>query len=273
MSEKKPGPPNPTCFDDAPFGVLVLDGQDRIAYANPSLEHLVGLPTDQLLGQSRETLPAPARSLFSPAPGRVRLHGPGAPERWLECHTGGGAEGSLRYFTDVTLQQALEVENRELREQLEAMQTQDPLTGLPNQRAIAQHLELHISRSRRYGNALSIALVRMRLSLADASIHREARDPALLAVSRYLRDRLRWVDQIARWDGDAFMVILPETEETTARELFDRIAEEIDQLTLPELLRHADVDLSIGVVAWHKGDDVRTLVRRGERQARPELAG
>lgn len=272
MTEKDAGPAAPAWFQHAPFGMLVIDNQDRIAYANHALEGLVGLPASQLLGHTRESLPSPTHRLLFADSGRVHLRGPGAPDRWLKCESVQGTEGTVCYFTDVTRQQTLETENRELREQVEVLRINDPLTGFLNHRAIAQHLDLHISRSRRYGNALSIALIRMRLSLADASIHRQAHDPAVLAVSRHLRDRLRWVDQVARWDEDAFMVILPETDEATARELLDRISVEIDQLTLPELLQHADVHLAVGVVGWQKGDDARTLVQRSVRLAEPDLA-
>lgn len=272
MTEKSPESLESNCFHHAPFGLLVIDAGGRITHANQALEGLVGLPASQLLGHTRETLPSPTHRALFAATGNVHLNGPGAPERWLYCHTHETPDYSLRYFTDITREQALEAENRELQERIETTRINDPLTGLPNRRAITQHLELHVSRSRRYGNHLSLALVRMRLSLPDAGIHREAHDPVLLAVSRYLRDRLRWVDQIARWDDDAFLVILPETDEDTAGELLDRIAGEIDQLVLPELLRHARVELAVGVTGWQKGDDARTLVRRSEHLARPAMA-
>ena len=272
MTENDLGAPELAWFQHAPFGMLVIDSEGRIAHANRALESLVGLPASQLLGHTRDSLPSPTHRLLFADAGRIHLNGPGAPARWLECNSHQLADGTVRYYTEITRELELEVENRDLLDRIEASRVSDPLTGLPNHRAITQHLDLHISRSRRYGNALSIALVRMRLSLADASIHREAQDPALLAVSRYLRDRLRWVDQIARWDDKAFMVILPETDDDNARELLDRIAAEIDQLELPELLRHAKVELSVGVVGWQKGDDARTLVQRSERLAEPALA-
>jgi diguanylate cyclase (GGDEF)-like protein len=259
-------------FRHAPFGMLVLDRQGRIVQANRALESLIGLPISQLLGHSRDTLPSPTHRVLFAESVRIHLNGPGAPERWLYCETHSEDDKTIRYFSDITRERALEAENRDLVERIEATRVNDPLTGLPNQRAITHQLELQVSRSRRYGNPLSIALIRVHMELPENSIHREARDPVLLSVSRYLRDRLRWVDQIARWDNDAFLTVLPETDENAARQLLAKISAETDQIDLPELFHRVGIGLTVGVAGWQKGDDAHTLIRRSNQESHPAIA-
>jgi GGDEF domain-containing protein len=83
-----------------------------------------------------------------------------------------------------------------------------------------------------------------------------------LSVSRFLRDRLRWVDQIARWEDQLFLLVLPETSESDARGLLNKIAAEQDYMVLPEALGKLRPQLTFGMACWTKGDDIRTLLRK-----------
>ena len=249
-------------FHDAPFPMLATDDSGRIRWANHALEGCVGLPATQLLGHTRDSLPAPAYRVLLGDDGLVHLQGPGAPERWLQCtrhpvRTVDGIPLQLHCYQDVTLQRHLESENRQLHEALDELQLNDPLTGLPNERALSQAINQQVSRSRRYDNPLSVLLVQLASPASDGYS-----DATLLAVSRLLRDRLRWVDQLGRWRDDAFLALLPETGEADAQALADKI-----HASLAEVSGEADhplsgLALSFGLAAWRKGDDARTLLRR-----------
>jgi diguanylate cyclase (GGDEF)-like protein len=84
----------------------------------------------------------------------------------------------------------------------------------------------------------------------------------ILAVSRYLRDRLRWVDLIARWSNDQFMLILPETTLEDAAKLLNKIKSDFAETGLPDSLEHLAVGLHIGIAEWQKGNDGRLLMKR-----------
>lgn len=249
-------------FHDAPYAMLATDDSGRIRWANRALANCVGLPTSQLLGHTRDTLPAPAYKVLLDGDELVHLQGPGAPDRWL-THTlcasrdADGVNLQLHCYQDVTAQRRLEHDNRQLREALEELQLTDPLTGLPNERALSQALSQQVSRSRRYGNPLSVLLVHL---AAPAS--GEHSDATIQALARLLRDRLRWVDQLGRWRSDAFLAVLPETGDEEVHALADKIHaglnEEVGDADHPL----AGVALSYGLACWQKGDDARTLLRR-----------
>ena len=143
---------------------------------------------------------------------------------------------------------------------MEELKLTDDLTGLPNRRAISQALDLHISRSRRYQNPLSTALIHIDLREWNG-VQPLSSEPVVLAVSRFLRDRLRWVDQIARWDENVFLLVLPETTEADARQLLEKIVGEQQGMELPESVGDLRPQLTFGLACWRKGDDMRTLLR------------
>ncbi|MFM1891404.1 MAG: hypothetical protein RLZ44_481 [Pseudomonadota bacterium] len=242
----------------APIPMLAVGGDGRVRWANRALEAVVGLPASQLLGHTRATLPSPThRVLFADA-GLIHLNGPGAPERWLRCDVLAG-DGDLRlhFYTDVTREVDLSEENRRLRSEVEDLRTTDALTGLANQRALARHLEMHVSRSRRYDNPLSLVHVAVAAPGPEGSA-----DAAMLALGRHLRDRLRWVDEVARWDEDQFLVILPETGEVEAREVAANLLATAELPVLPAPYAEVGLEVRYGVASWQRGDDSRTLRRR-----------
>lgn len=249
-------------FHDAPFAMLATDDNGRIRWANRALETCVGLPTSQLLGHTRDSLPAPAYKVLLDSDALLHLQGPGAPNLWLKHSLSSGRDAHgialhLHCYQDVTEQRQLNAENQRLREALAELQLTDALTGLPNERALSQAINQQVSRSRRYNNPLSVLLVH--LAPAASGEHSEA---TLQALARLLRDRLRWVDQLGRWRDDAFLAVLPETGDDDVRALADKI-----HAGLVEEAGAADhpltgISLSYGLACWQKGDDARTLMRR-----------
>lgn len=246
-------------FHDAPYPMLATDEQGRIRWANHALETTVGLPASQLLGHSRDSLPSPAHRVLLGNDGLIQLHGPGVPERILHCtlapaRSVDGMSLTLHYYQDLTEQQRLRTENRVLQHNLEELQLTDPLTGLSNDRAISQALNQQVSRSRRYNNPLSVLLVQMS--------GRDHPDATIQALARLLRDRMRWVDQLGRWQDGAFMAVLPETAETDAHQLMDKIHAGLQEVGADAASPLHGLALSYGIASWQKGDDARTLLRR-----------
>lgn len=248
---------DPILLRKVPFGLLLADRDARVSWLNDAMAQMLGVPDTGLLGRSLGELEDPAQRLLTSDSRLVQLGG----RRWVSREAHRAADGSCLYVAiDVTAQEQLAEENARLHQQVEELKLTDDLTGLPNKRAISQALDLHVSRSRRYQNPLSVVLVHIDLH-ALSGIQPLSSDPVVLAVSRFLRDRLRWVDQIARWEDNLFLLVLPETTETDARGLLDKIAGEQDSMLLPEPYAGVRPQLAFGLACWKKGDDIRTLLR------------
>ena len=90
--------------------------------------------------------------------------------------------------------------------------TTDPLTGLANRRAFFDALEIEVARSRRYPRPLSLLMVDVDgLRVVNDTRGHPAGDRVLAALAAILREGVREVDLPARYGGDEFAVLLPET--------------------------------------------------------------
>jgi diguanylate cyclase (GGDEF)-like protein len=258
-----------TLLSDLSLGLLLVDDDRRIAWANNTLSRMLDLDGTELSGRRLEDLPEATRRLLSSEPLVLAVNS----GRWIrrELHADGNGS-QLLAISDVSAQEQLAEENARLRQQVEDLKLTDELTGLPNKRAISQALDLHISRSRRYQNPLSVVLVHADLQQPDGVLPL-SNEPLLLAVSRFLRDRLRWVDQIARWDENVFLLVLPETTAPDARGLIEKINAEQAGMPLPEQLADQRPRLAFGLACWQKGDDMRTLLRSALRDLQENLGG
>ena len=109
-------------------------------------------------------------------------------------------------------------------DRLRDMARTDPLTGLLNRRAFTEHLQGEAARAARYGTPLSLLLLDLDglKRLNDLAGHHEG-DAALQALARSLLAGCRSADVGARWGGDEFVVLAPETRRGEALELAERI--------------------------------------------------
>lgn len=246
-------------FDACPIGLLTVDRDGHIQSINPALCDILKQQPDDVVGRNLDQMPSPElQGLFQPD-GLLQLYSQGMPMRQLRIESRELPDSpgiTLRCFTDVSEAEILKGENARLRQQVEELTLTDELTGLANERAFHRVLSSQVTRSRRYTNPLCLSVVE--IETGGEEIPQEA----ILAVSRYLRDRLRWVDLIARWSDDRFMLILPETTAEDATRLLHKIKEDFVDAGLPESLAHQAIRLQIGIAQWQKGNDARLLMKR-----------
>lgn len=157
----------------------------------------------------------------------------------------------IDFFSDISYQLKLESERDHYRQLAEILDTKDSETGLLNRNAIVGALEHQVSRSRRYGNALSVIRLRLRPpeQAADAIWLKE--------ISQELNAELRWADQIGRLDDDALLLILPETGGADAEALAAKLGH--DRVALA---RDQGWGVEFRVATWQTGDDARKLLQR-----------
>lgn len=95
---------------------------------------------------------------------------------------------------------------------LKHMALRDPLTDLPNRRAIMEQMDNEIERARRNGNTLAVAVVDIDhfKNINDIYGHL-AGDAVLKHCASLMRQRLRQSDGLGRFGGEEFLLLLPET--------------------------------------------------------------
>jgi len=146
-------------------------------------------------------------------------------------------------------------EQRRARDAAIRLSTVDPLTGLFNRTFFFAAVEREIARSARSGRGF--CLLMMDLDELKAINDRHGHfigDRVLRGVGDVIAEGVRRIDIAARYGGDEFVVLLPETEVTGAYVLAEKIRLGVADLTVPGT--EVRSSMSVGVVSFP--DDGRT---------------
>lgn len=138
--------------------------------------------------------------------------------------------------------------NKEFRE----LAIRDGLTGLFNHRYAKERLEAEFDRSKRFGRKLSVLFMDLDnfKFFNDAHGH-QAGDEVLQVLSALMAEAIRESDTLARWGGEEFIVIAPETGEKEGCELAEKVRVEIATHSFPngEKQPLGIVSLSVGIAS------------------------
>ncbi len=145
---------------------------------------------------------------------------------------------------------ALEEANHELEHKnkmLEKLALTDPLTGLPNRRAIDRLAEREIRRRERYGSSLGLAIIDVDhfKSINDRFLL-PGGDKVLTDLAKVLTGSLRNVDIIGRIGGEEFLVLAPETSMEGLTVLGERIRRSVEEAVFTFKGQLVPVRVSIG---------------------------
>lgn len=159
------------------------------------------------------------------------------------------------------LRSSLRERNRELNEamaKLEDLVSRDPLTRLPNRRAIMEQLAREHSRFERrlqQQNALAVGVID-----ADHFKHindtwgHQVGDEVLRRISETLQSAIRAGDFVGRFGGEEFLILLPDTTEKAVRAMGERLRAAVAAQRFSELGEGEAVTVSIGL-ALHRADE------------------
>lgn len=162
------------------------------------------------------------------------------------------------------LHDALQLAHHELRvnhqaltqanSRLQALTTTDPLTELPNHRALMDQLGKEIGRARRYERPVSLLFFDAdRFKKVNDTYGHAAGDAVLRHISQLASSVLRSEDTLARFGGEEFVIVLPEADANEAERVAERLRAVIaaSPVVLAEEQGELSVTVSIGV--WEVG--------------------
>ncbi len=252
--------------DSLPGALALVSSDNEVVWVNDSFLRVTTMSSSNIVGKQLKDLSSEIQDMFGE--GHVYLTATNKRDAyWLACMTIPLGDHRLQYCSDVTQLQNL-IEDREgLKTKVAELNPIDQITGMPNRRALFQNLEQQASRSRRYGNTMSVMILRLgNLSELIRSHGNDNANEVLLNVSQMLNDQMRWADVIGRLDKNEFLFIMPETEESATSELRDKIKEQMSKVVIPTT-DDSEFDLmhEFGMAQWRKGDDVGMLMQRARQ--------
>ncbi|AEV84554.1 putative signaling protein [Actinoplanes sp. SE50] len=148
---------------------------------------------------------------------------------------------------------------REHRRMLQHQATHDPLTGLANRALFYEDVSAACAQH----DATVLLLDLDGFKPVNDTFGHAAGDALLVEVGRRLRDTAAQAQRVARLGGDEFAVLLPSSDQDTARTAADRIIAALR----PPIATHGvtlPVRMSIGIAVYTDGDDAESLIRHAD---------
>ena len=145
--------------------------------------------------------------------------------------TGEFSQSEIRLLTILADQAAIAIKNAHLHAAATQQARSDSLTNLPNRRALDEHLEEEIKRSKRSGIPFSVVMMDLDgFKIINDTFGHEVGDEVLQVISSSFQKALRATDFLARYGGDEMTIILPETDWPQVLIVTDKIQNELRQL-------------------------------------------
>ena len=183
-------------------------------------------------------------------------------------------EEDLRLIQSIATQAAIVMERNVFynkNEELKKLTITDPLTGLLNRRYLYERLKDELARSKRHSHEMSLLMVDLDgfKSCNDTRGHLFG-DQTLIVVAEALLNAVRSMDVVARYGGDEFMIILPETGKVTATDIAERVRSAVEEKVVlsreSAAFTHCALSTSVGIVCYPQhGETLELLLENADK--------
>jgi diguanylate cyclase (GGDEF)-like protein len=155
-------------------------------------------------------------------------------------------------------------------EELKKLTITDHLTGLLNRRYLYERLKEELARSERHGHLLSLLMLDLDgFKYCNDTLGHLFGDQTLKEIAETLLNTVRSMDVVARYGGDEFMVILPETAESLAIDIAERLRSNVAKKVVPTQDAAGGprtLTASIGIVCYPEhGETVELLLENVDK--------
>jgi diguanylate cyclase (GGDEF)-like protein/PAS domain S-box-containing protein len=264
-------------FEGVPIGLYATTPEGLILEANPALVEMLGYPDKRsLLGMMASQLYADPvdrekeRDLLAQEhivqDFEVQLRKQDGTPIWVRdtCRVVYDEGGRIRSY-EGSLQDI--TEQKEYERKLSHMARHDPLTGVFNRHALAEILDVEISRAHRYQHPIGVLMIDVnRFKEVNDRFGHAAGDEVLRSVADVLCRSVRDSDAVVRYGGDEFLVLLIETN-GEAQVVRDRIHAEMSRRGQMSFLSEFPITVAIGSAHWDPegGESIERVLNRADR--------
>ncbi|WP_206457787.1 GGDEF domain-containing response regulator [Anaerovorax sp. IOR16] len=258
--------------ENAPVGVLKCDLHGNITYLNSKVLEIMGssnilatrminLFTDPILvesGLSQILLDCIEKN--QSAVQEVSYKTKWGKQVWLRAHI--KILGDEDCLTGIQIIIDEITKQKQLEEKLHHLSVTDELTGAYNRRYMKEKIEVEIHRSLRSGDVFSIVMFDIdHFKKINDSFGHNVGDLILGAIVKEIKDTLNEQDVFARWGGEEFIILYPDTTVETAIQIAEELRNKLSSLRMPWI---GSMTASFGVTRFYPDDSIDSLVKRAD---------
>ncbi|WP_415772462.1 GGDEF domain-containing protein [Pseudomonas sp. LB3P38] len=142
----------------------------------------------------------------------------------------------------------------------------DPLTGLPNRAAWSERLDHEINQWQQHGNTLLLAMLDLdHFKRINDNYGHLAGDKVLKIIASVLRKRLRGTDFIARFGGEEFVLLMPDTVPAAGAKLLEKLRASIEACPFHFKGEPVTITISMGLTAFKPGEHSDLVLKRADQ--------
>ena len=275
-----------TVFDNVTDGVYITDQQRRIVYWNTAARRITGYREEDVRGKSCgdnllvhinekgvQLCPDSCPLCDTICDGRCREvdlflrhkdgHRVPVETRILPLRDDGGQiTGGVEIFTETSARKDLSRRIEELRE----MALSDSLTGVGNRRFGEKSLRSRLDELSRYDWPFGVVFADIdKFKNFNDRYGHETGDRVLKMVAQTLCDNVRSFDDVARWGGEEFLVILANIEPEDLANKAETLRVLAAGSSLPGPEKNLAVTVSIGATPARKDETPESLIKRADK--------
>ena len=264
-----------TIMESAGDAIIMIDDNGKVTFWNPAAERILGYSREEIIGKDLHMFMIQDMRLYEAykeAFKKFRLTGKGSVVgKTVEMktrHKNGheiDVELSLSAVRIKDSWHAIGIirdisERKRFEELLYRQSITDPLTNIYNRRFFMQMLEQEIERVKRNKKPFSLIMFDLdHFKNVNDRFGHAAGDTVLRSVANTVKKRIRKTDYFARWGGEEFIILLPETSLNNAAELAEELRKKISETALDGI---GKVTASFGVTEYRNTDTMDTVLLR-----------
>jgi len=140
----------------------------------------------------------------------------------------------------------------------------DALTKVGSRKLLENKIEAECARAKRYKRSFSVGIIDLdNFKAINDILGHSTGDSALIELAKSMKNNTRDADILARYGGDEFVVLMPETKVNDAFILLERLRAKVQEINIAEKI---SMTISCGIAEWlpDSGDSVSDVTRRAD---------
>lgn len=154
---------------------------------------------------------------------------------------------------------------QQMSQKFERQAMRDPLSGLLNRRGMQEKLQQEFDRSQRYKNNLTVMMCDIdHFKIVNDQYGHDKGDEIIKGLGEIFKSGLRKQDSLARWGGEEYLFLLPETNGMQAMQLAEKLRSKIEETLYKQDNKTFSVTVSIGLHQIVSSDTINQAITKAD---------